>query len=108
MKKTSLRRSDPFEILRIEHRNQICLASLYGLYLQVQLHPVELAVAGIRVNANDGPLKPACALPKFRIEVNLYAISYLDGISHDYLKVNGATLAKVFVRKDFASLYQWL
>ena len=62
-------------ILRVEHRNQMCLTSLQGFHFQIQLHPVELAVTGVRVDAHDGPFEPTFTLPELGIEINLDAVT---------------------------------
>jgi len=58
------------------------LPALHGFHFQVQLYPVKLAVAGIRVDAHDTPFEPTLALPEFGVEVDLNTVTDADGICH--------------------------
>ncbi len=73
---------NPADVLRVEDRDQIHPAAERGLRLRIQLHPIETAVLGIRVNADDRPIEPLVAPPVPCVEEDLHAVADSNFISH--------------------------
>jgi len=74
-------------VFRVEDRDQFRPGAKGGLCTLVQFHPVETAVPGIRINADNPAIEPIIMPPVPGIEEDLHAVTDLDPVCHAYLRV---------------------